>query len=61
MGHATATPCARTSCKFSNREALDLLDEDGKPVSDMSIVSKTIDEELEEFLRKAAQTAVLMG
>ena len=40
---------------------LDLLDGDGKPVSDMSIVSKTIDEELEEFLRKAAQTAVLMG
>jgi hypothetical protein len=40
---------------------LDLLDADGKVVSDMSIVSKAIDDELEECLQTAARTAVLMG
>jgi methyltransferase-like protein/SAM-dependent methyltransferase len=40
---------------------LDLLDGDGKVVSDMSIVSKAIDDELEEFLQKASRTALLMG
>jgi methyltransferase-like protein len=40
---------------------LALLDGDGKPVSDMSLVSKTIDDELEEFLQKASRTALLMG
>ncbi len=40
---------------------LDLLDGDGKPINDMSIVSKTIDDELETFLQRAARTAVLMG
>lgn len=40
---------------------LDLLDGDGKVISDMSIVSKAIDAELEGFLHKAASTAVLMG
>jgi len=40
---------------------LTLLDGDGKPVSDMSIVSKAIDDELEVFLQKASRTALLMG
>jgi hypothetical protein len=40
---------------------LDLLDEDGKPISDMSVVGKAIDDELEEFLQKAARTAMFMG
>ena len=40
---------------------LDLVDGDGKVISDMSLVSKTIDDELEEFLQKASRTAVLMG
>jgi hypothetical protein len=39
---------------------LDWLDENGKRVTDMSLVSKAIDDELEGFLQKAAQTAVLM-
>jgi hypothetical protein len=41
--------------------ALDLLDEDGKPVRDMNIVAKAIDDQLKEFLQKASRTAVLMG
>jgi hypothetical protein len=40
---------------------LDLLDGDGKVITDMSIVGKTIDDELEGFLLKASQTGVLMG
>ncbi|MDR3677188.1 MAG: class I SAM-dependent methyltransferase [Acidobacteriota bacterium] len=40
---------------------LDLLDEDGKVVTDMSVVGKKIDDELEGFLLKASQTGVLMG
>lgn len=40
---------------------LALLNEDGKPVTDMSVVSKTIESELETFLLKAARTAVLMA
>jgi SAM-dependent methyltransferase len=40
---------------------LDWLDGDGKPVADMSIVGKAIDEELEDFLQKAARSAVFMG
>lgn len=40
--------------------ALDWLDENGKPTSDMSVVGKAIDDELEGFLRNAAKTAVLM-
>jgi methyltransferase-like protein len=39
---------------------LDWLDQDGKRVTDMSIVSKAIDDELEGFLQTAARTAVLM-
>jgi methyltransferase-like protein/cyclopropane fatty-acyl-phospholipid synthase-like methyltransferase len=41
--------------------ALDLLDGDGKPISDMSLVGKAIDDELEEFLQKAARTAMFMA
>jgi methyltransferase-like protein len=40
---------------------LDLLDGDGKVISDMSVVSRAIDGELEDFLQKASRTAVLMG
>jgi hypothetical protein len=40
---------------------LDLLDGDGKPINDMSVVGKAIDDELETFLQRAARTAVLMG
>jgi methyltransferase-like protein/2-polyprenyl-3-methyl-5-hydroxy-6-metoxy-1,4-benzoquinol methylase len=41
--------------------ALDWLDGDGKPIRDMTVVGKAIDEELEEFLQKAARSAVFMG
>ena len=34
--------------------ALDWLDEDGKPISDMSVVGKAIDDELEGFLQKCS-------
>lgn len=36
-----------------------LPDEEGKPIGDPSLIGKAIDDQLEEFLRKAAQTAVL--
>lgn len=39
---------------------LTLLDGDGKPVTDMSIVSKAIDDEFEVFLQKTSRTALLM-
>ncbi len=41
--------------------ALDWLDDDGKPIRDMAIVGKAVDEELETVLQKAAQSAVFMG
>jgi SAM-dependent methyltransferase len=41
--------------------ALDWLDGDGKPIRDMTVVGKAIDEELEDFLQKAARSAVFMG
>jgi methyltransferase-like protein len=41
--------------------ALDWIDGDGKPIRDMSVVGKVIDEELENFLTKAARSAVFMG
>ena len=40
---------------------LDLLNEEGKVVSDMSIVSKAIDDELEDFLQNVWRAAILMG
>ena len=41
--------------------ALDWLDGDGKPIRDMRVVGRAIDEELEDFLQKAARSAVFMG
>jgi hypothetical protein len=41
--------------------ALDWIDGDGKPIRDMSVVGEVIDEELENFLTKAARSAVFMG
>jgi hypothetical protein len=41
--------------------ALDWLDGDGKPIRDMTVVGKAIDEELEDFLQKAVRSAVFMG
>lgn len=41
--------------------ALDWLDAEGKPITDMGVVSKAIDAELDEFLPRAARTAVLMA
>ena len=41
--------------------ALDWVDGDGKPIRDVTIVGKAIDEELESFLQKAAQSAVFMA
>jgi methyltransferase-like protein len=40
---------------------LDIHDADGKPIKDMNVVRKAVDEELEGFLQTAARTAVLMG
>ena len=40
---------------------LDWVDGDGKPIRDMAVVGKAIDEGLESFLQKAARSAVLMG
>jgi SAM-dependent methyltransferase len=40
---------------------LDWPDADGKPERDMSVVSKAIEAEMQEFLPRAARTAVLMG
>ena len=41
--------------------ALDLLNDNGEPIRDMSVVAGAIDGELEDFLNKAARAAVLMG
>jgi methyltransferase-like protein/2-polyprenyl-3-methyl-5-hydroxy-6-metoxy-1,4-benzoquinol methylase len=40
---------------------LDLLDADGKVISDMSIVGNAIDAECEDFIRKASRMAVFMA
>jgi hypothetical protein len=40
---------------------LELLNENGEPIRDMTAVAKGIDNELEDFLQKAAQGAVLVG
>jgi methyltransferase-like protein/2-polyprenyl-3-methyl-5-hydroxy-6-metoxy-1,4-benzoquinol methylase len=40
---------------------LDWLDADGKVIKDMAIVGKAIDDEMENFLRTAGRSAVLMG
>jgi hypothetical protein len=40
---------------------LDWIDGDGKPIRDMSVVGKAIDEELENFLTKGARSAVFKG
>jgi SAM-dependent methyltransferase len=40
---------------------LELLDGDGKPIRDMSLVDKALDTELEPLLQKASRTALLMG
>jgi cyclopropane fatty-acyl-phospholipid synthase-like methyltransferase len=41
--------------------ALDLLDGDGKRISDMAVVGRAIDDEIQGFLQRAAETGVLMG
>jgi hypothetical protein len=40
---------------------LDWLDGGGKPLRDMTVVGKAIDVELQDFLQKAARSAVFMG
>ena len=41
--------------------ALDLRNDNGEPIRDMSIVAGAVDGELEDFLNKAARAAVLLG
>jgi hypothetical protein len=47
--------------KVFESRALDLIDEEGNPVTDMALVGRAIDEELEDFLKKATQSAVFMA
>lgn len=47
--------------KLFSSGTLDFLDEDGKPVSDMNIVGKAIDDQMDIFLQRSVRMAVFMG